>query len=56
MYSEEEEVLKRDGLQDLELHRSECDKLRQIMDDIQSAKTSDAPDKVSTFGLFQDTF
>ncbi|XP_038053852.1 THO complex subunit 5 homolog [Patiria miniata] len=44
-YSEELEVLKRDGQQDLELHRSECANLRQIMQDIQSAKMSDADDK-----------
>ncbi|XP_022085627.1 THO complex subunit 5 homolog isoform X2 [Acanthaster planci] len=45
MYSEEQEVLKRDGQQDLELHRSECAKLRQIMEEIQSAKQSGAEDK-----------
>ena len=48
MYSEEKEVEKRDAQKDLELHRSECTSLRQIMDDIQAAKAGNTENKVVT--------
>ena len=48
MYSEEKEVEKRDAQNDLELHRSECTSLRQIMDDIQAAKAANTENKVVT--------
>ncbi|XP_033628155.1 THO complex subunit 5 homolog A-like [Asterias rubens] len=47
VYSEEKEVEKRDAQKDLELHRSECTSLRQIMDDIQAAKAGNTENKES---------